>query len=230
MTKAIEEIAKSHARSDVEVIAVNPERGPVSIESYYDEHLSAPGVLEEVKKGIKQGVDGIIIACFGDPALYACREVADVPVVGIAEASMLMACTLGHRFTVLTILERFKPLMEEVVKKYGLWERCASIRSSGLAVLEIEKDRKKTIETLTKVGRKAIEEDKAEVLCLGCAGMAGFDKELEKALKIPVIDPVVAALMIVVSLVDYGKKTSKAFTFQYPEKKEIRGYSEILQP
>jgi len=230
MTRAIGEIAKKYAGSGVVVSAVNPEQGPVSIEDYYDEHLCAVGVLEEVKKGLKASFDGIVIACYGDPALYAAREVADVPVVGIAEASMLMACMLGHKFSVLTILRRFKTAMEEVVKKYGIEERCASVRATDIAVLDLEKSRAATVEALTREGRKAVDEDGAEVLCLGCAGMVGLDRDLEAALSVPVIDPVMAGLKMVETLVACGKKTSKTFTFRFPEKKQIKGFPEILQP
>jgi allantoin racemase len=230
MTRAIAEAGKKFARPDVEVMAVNPERGPASIEGFYDDALAAPGVLEEVRKALKQGFDAIIIACYGDPALYAAREIAEIPIVGIAEASMLMACMLGHKFSVITILERFKTLMEEVVKKYGLEDRCASVSATNIAVLDLEKDREETLEALMSAGRKAVEEDGAEVLCLGCAGMVGFDTDLEKALGVPVIDPVVAALKFSEALVDYGKKTSKIMTFRPPQKKEIKGFPEILQP
>lgn len=230
MTYAIGEIAKKYAGPGVEVSAVNPERGPVSIENYYDEHLCAIGVLEEVKKGLKAGFDGIVIACFGDPALYAAREVAGIPVVGIAEASMFMACMLGHKFSILTILKRFRTVVEEIVKKYGLENRCASVRATDIAVLDLEKSRATTVEALTREGKKAVGQDGAEVLCLGCAGMAGLDRELEEALEVPVIDPVMAGLKMVEVLVECEKRTSKTLTFKFPEKKEVKGFTEIFQP
>ena len=230
MTWEIEKAAKRYARPETEIVAVSPDKGPVSIEGLYDEALCQPGVLEEVKKGIREEFDGYVIACFGDPALHAAREISNAPVVGIAEAAMLMACMLGHRFSIITVLTRIKPLMEEVVTRYGLRDRCASIRATDLSVLELEEDIGRTKEVLLKEGRKAIEEDGAEVLLLGCAGMAGLDEDLERELGVPIIDGTVAAVKFLESLHDYGKKTSKILAYKQPEKKLIRGYPEILQP
>lgn len=230
MTREIEKAAKKYARPDTEIIAVSPKSGPESIESMYDEALAQRGVLEEVKYGLKEEIDGFVIACFGDPALYAAREVSDVPVVGIAEAAMLMACMLGNKFSIITVLKRTVPIMEEVVQKYGLKDRCASIRATDLSVLELEENIERTKELLLKDGRKAVEEDGAEVLLLGCAGMSGLDTQLEKALGVPVIDGTVAAVKFLEGIHDYGKKTSKILAFKPPEKKKIKGYPSILQP
>ena len=230
MTRAIGAMAQKCASPGTEIVAVSPERGPITIEDYYDEAIAAVGVIEEVKKGLAEGFDGYITACFGDPGLYPSRELSEAPVIGIAEASFFMACMLGTKFSILSILGRFKIAMHELVNRYGLESRCASIRCTEVAVLDFEKDRGKARDALLTAGKQAVELDEAEVLCLGCAGMVGFDEELEKELGVPVIDPVVAAVKMMEGIVNYGKKTSKRFTFQYPEKKEIKGYPKIMQP
>ncbi|MCL0077201.1 aspartate/glutamate racemase family protein [Dehalococcoidia bacterium] len=231
MTRSIEATARKYARQGTEIVAVSAPRGPISIEDFYDEALAAVGVMEEVRKGlsVSEGFEGYIIACFGDPGLYACREMSEAPVIGIAEASLFMACMLGHKFSILSILKRFEAAMEELVKKYGLESRCASVRCTDVAVVDFEKDREKAKDALLKAGRQAIEEDGAEVLCLGCAGMVGFDKQLEKELKVPVIDPVVAAVKMIEGIIDYGGKTSKILTFRFPEKKDITGFAKVLE-
>ena len=91
--------------------AVNPAMGPASIESHYDEALSVPGLLEEIARAQAGGpaADGFVIACFGDPGLDAARELADGPVVGIAEAAMHAASFLGRGFSVVTTLGRTRP-------------------------------------------------------------------------------------------------------------------------
>ncbi len=136
---------------------------------------------------------------------------------------------LGYKFSILSIPGRFKTAMEGLVKGNGLESRCASVRCTDVAVLDFEKDKKKAKDALLKAGRKAIEEDGAEVLCLGCAGMLELDEELEKELKVPVIDPVAAAVKMIEGIIDYGKKTSKISTFQPPVAKEIKGYPDTLQ-
>ena len=229
MTRSIGEAAKKYARSGTEVVTVSPKRGPISIEDHYDEALAAVGVMEEVKKGEEEGFDGYIVACFGDPGLYACREITEKPVVGIAEAALFMACMLGYRFSILSVLSRIEALMHDLVRKYGIESRCASVRCTDIPVCDFEKFKDTAKEVLLQVGKQAVEEDRAEVLCLGCAGMVGLDEELEKELKVPVIDPVVAALKFIEGIVDYGKKTSKIMSFKFPEKKEIIGFSKTLE-
>ncbi|MEM4417654.1 MAG: aspartate/glutamate racemase family protein [Nitrososphaerota archaeon] len=227
MTEAIREKALRYARPGTEIVALNPSIGPVSIESYYDEALATIGVLEEVKRGEAEGFDGYAIACYGDPGLYAAREVARSPVVGIGETSMLMACTLGYKFSIITILDRFIGPVDEMVKRYGLTERCASIRVINTPVLDIEKGGEKITRLMIEEGRKAVTEDRAEVLLLGCAGMAGLEESMEEALGVPVIDGIVTAVKMLEGLADYGKKTSKIHTFRYPEKKVVRGFTTL---
>ncbi len=229
MTRSIELSAKAIARNDTEIVTVSPRRGPVSIESYYDEQIAIMGVLEEVLQGEKEGFNGYIIACFGDPGLFAAREITRVPVIGIAEAAMLTACMLAPKFSVLTVLARSQMITEELIHKYGLWNRCASLRSTGLSVLDFEQDPKRGAEALKEAGRIAVAEDGAEALLLGCAGMAGLEEEIEDELKVPVINGVAAAVKMVESLFDLGKKTSKIKTFAWPEKKEITGYNSLWQ-
>jgi allantoin racemase len=223
MTKGIEHAAKSVARSDTEIIAVSPEMGPASIESYYDEYLAIPGVIQEVQKGEKEGVDAFVIACYGDPGLQAAREITTAPVIGIAEASMYMASMLAARFSVVTVLPRIKTMLEEMVAGYGMEHRIVNIRTTPLCVLDIERDPEAGIEMLRQEGRKAVEEDDAEAILLGCAGMAEFADSLEQELGVPVIDGVVAGVKFAEAIVDLGKKTSKLKTYKFPEKKEFVG-------
>lgn len=224
MTEAIRQKAVKYARPGTQIVAVNPSIGPVSIESYYDEALASVGVLEEVRKGEAEGFDGYAIACYGDPGLYPAREIARAPVVGIGETSMLMACMLGYKFSIITILDRFIGPVEEMVNRYGLSERCASIRVINTPVLDIEKGSDTITNLMIDQGRQAINKDGAEVLLLGCAGMAGLEESIEEALNVPVIDGIVSAVKMLEGLVDYGKKTSKIRTFKQPEKKVIHGF------
>ncbi|PLR80376.1 Asp/Glu/hydantoin racemase [Bacillus canaveralius] len=223
MTKGIEHAAKTAARPDTQIIAVSPEMGPVSIESYYDEYLSIPGVIEEIKKGEEEGVDAFVIACWGDPGLHAAREVTDKPVVGIAESSVYLASMLAARFSVVTVLPRIKTMLEELVDSYGASKKIANIRTTPMGVLDFERDPAAGMEMLRQEGKRAVKEDDAEAILLGCAGMAEFADSLEKELGVPVIDGVVAGVKFAESIVDLGKKTSKLKTYKYPEKKEFKG-------
>ena len=106
MTETIGAAARAVAAPGTEILAVCPTAGVPSIEGHFDEAIAAVGVLEQVKLGRQQGVDGHVIACFGDPGLLAARELASGPVVGIAEAAMHTATMLATRFSIVTTLPR----------------------------------------------------------------------------------------------------------------------------
>lgn len=223
MTRGIEEAGRLAARPGTEILAVSPESGPASIESYYDEYLCIPGVLEEVKRGEEEGADAYVIACYGDPGLHAAREVTEAPVIGIAEASMYLASMLAARFSIVTVLPRIRTMMEEMVASYGMSHRVVSIRTTPLGVLDIERDPETSWQMVRDDARKAVEEDDAEAVLLGCAGMADFANSIEEELDVPVIDGVVAAVKFAESVVDLGKKTSKRKTYKPPERKSFAG-------
>lgn len=220
MTESIAKVVVNYAAPGTEIVVTNPQSGPFTIDSLYDEALSLKGFLEEIKSGIADKYDGFIDACFGDPGLFAARELSIAPVVGIAEASFFTACMLGYRFSILNTLDSDEATMWELLKRYGIESRCASIRPAGVEVLDCENDRTAVKNALIQAGRLAIKKDRAEVLCLGCAGMAGLDKDLEIELGIPVIDPVVAALKAIEGLISCGKRTSKILSFRLPKSKD----------
>ena len=222
MTASIDQVARQYARPGTEVVSWNPDRGPLSIEGAFDRQIAIEASLEKVLRA-KERFDACIIACFGDPGLQAFREALDVNVLGIAESAMLTACSLGHKFTILGVLARSKPSAENLVRQYGLQDRCASVRATGLSVLEVHSQRERLIRRLTEEGKKAVEMDGAEVLLLGCAGMAGVDKVLQSTLQVPVLDGVVCAVKLAEGLYDYGLKTSKVGFFKTPEKKRYLG-------
>ena len=223
MTEAIDTIAKKYARADTEIETVCSREGPRSIESAYERDLVAQGVLERVMEGNERKVDAIIIACYGDPHIYSAREISEVPVFGIAESSMHVACLLGYKFSIVTIREQSRPRLEELVKRIGLESKCASIRTTTMSPLDLQKDPGVTLKVLTEAARAAIEEDGAEVICLGCAGMAGFDKQMEEELQVPVLDGIVCAVKVAEVVFDYQLKQSKIKAFKKPGPKDFLG-------
>jgi allantoin racemase len=216
MTAEMADGARRVASHDTEIVAVTAAHGVASIDGYHDELLGAVAVTEAIRAH-EGAYDAAVIACYGDPGLYAARELASVPVVGIAEASFLTALTLGHRFSVLTTLDRGVPPIEDNITRYGLTSRCASVRATGLTVLEADADPVAAAEALEEVGERAIADDHADVLCLGCGGMTGLRERLEAALGVPVIEGVPAAVAMVEGLVRCGLRTSKARGFKAPE-------------
>lgn len=219
MTAAIERCALAVVAPGTAVTGVTPESGPPSIESHYDEAMSVPGVLAAIRRGESEGVDGYVIACFGDPGLDAARELARGPVIGIAEAAMQTASHLGGGFSVVTTLARTIGRAEELAERYGMQRFCRGIHACEIPVLDLDAnpDARKIV---TEACRDAVEADGSDVLVLGCAGMADMCAPISAELGVPVVDGVTAATLTVQSLVAMGLGTSKRGEFALPPDKD----------
>lgn len=229
MTDEIHRVAKAAAGPGTEVETLQPKAGPRSIEGSADEVLAAYHTLDMVA-GTRGKYDTYVIACYGDPALAACREVSSVPVIGIAEASFVMAGLVAFKWSIVTVLPRVKPLLEELVLRNGMEMRCASIRCTPLTVLEIEEDIERTKRMMVEEGRQAIAQDGAEAILLGCAGLGPLDKWMQQQLGVPVLDGVACAVKLAEGLHEYGITTSKVAAYKDPERKELVACPASLAP
>ena len=230
MTDKAGEAARMVAASGTEIIAVNPEYGPISIEGYYDEVFSIPGLLEEVRKGEASGCQGTVIACFDDTGLDAARCIASGPVVGICEAAMHIASLLANSFSIVTTLRRSIPALEELTVKYGMSRKCHRIRAAEVPVLELENPDSEATKLIRVEIQKALDDDRSEAIVLGCAGMVDLAAELSEEFGVPVIDGVSAAVKLVESLVALGLQTSKLNGYAYPRSKTYLGLFQTFQP
>jgi allantoin racemase len=220
MTAKIGACARAFASLGVEIIARNPPDGPASIEGHYDEAISTPGLLAEIRRGEAEGVDGFVVACFDDPAIGACREIATGPVVGICEAAMHAATMIATSFSVVTTLPRAVPIIEELALRYGMERRCRRVRAADIPVLALEEPGDARQRILTEV-REAVAQDRCEAVILGCAGMADLTEWLTHETGVPVIDGVVAGVRMVEALVGAGLRTSKIGAYAAPRAKHI---------
>jgi len=223
MTRTIAEAAEAVAAPGTTIVTTNPTMGPVSIEGHYDEAMAAIGVIDEVKKGEAEGFDGYVVACFGDPGLLAAREAAQGPVVGIAEAAMHMASLVSCGFSIISTLARSRPILEHLVEAYGMSRLCRSVRATNLAVLDLEKPESNARAAILAECRRAVEDDHAEAVLLGCAGMADLQAAIAAELGIPVVDGVTSAVKLVESAVTLGLRTSKVGGFADPLPKAYVG-------
>lgn len=228
MTQKIAEAAIAVASPGTEILACNPDMGPVSIEGHYDEALSVVGILEEIKKGEAAGVDGYVIACFGDPGLLAARELANGPVLGIAEAAMHAASLIATGFSIVTTLSRTRIIAQHLVQNYGMSHFCRRIRAIDLPVLELEDSRVR--KTILDECRQALAEDGSGAIVLGCGGMADLSTQLSQELGVPVIDGVSVAVKFVEALVSLGLNTSKVGDLAYPIAKPYTGMLRSFAP
>lgn len=230
MTEKIGRCAQQVASAGTTIDAVSPAMGPVSIESHYDEALAVPGLLQEIAAGDRAGVDGYVIACFGDPGLDAARELAAGPVVGIAEAAMHTASFLGRGFTVVTTLARTAGRAWELAERYGMHRHCRNVRACEVPVLALEDPSSDARARITAECAAALEVDGADAIVLGCAGMADLCAELTAELGVPVVDGVAAATRQVESLVALGLTTSRRSEYAAPPPKQYRGILSDFAP
>lgn len=230
MTRTIAAAARAVAGPGTEIIACNPESGPVSIEGHYDEAVSAVGVLEQIRKGEAMGVDGHVIACFGDPGLLAAREAARGPVLGIAEAAMRAASFIATGFSIVTTLGRTRVIAEHLVRNYGMEHHCRAVRATDLAVLELEDPAGPARRIITEECRRARDQDGAGAIVLGCGGMADLTGAIGREIGIPVVDGVSAAVKFVEALVALGLGTSKHGDLAFPLAKPYAGAFGHLAP
>ena len=223
MTDKIRETAMTVAAAGTEIVALNPADGPVSIEGHYDEAFCLPGLLEETKKGVAAGADAVVIACFDDPGLEACREIVEVPVIGICEAAMAAASMVGHSFSVVSTLDRAIPIIEALAVKYGFERHCRRVRAASIPVLALEEDAGAAAAKVREQVLAAVEEDRAEAVLLGCAGMTDLADALTEETGVPVIDGVAAAVKFAEALAGLGLKTSKRGAYAPPRVKAYAG-------
>jgi len=209
-------------RPDTELTVVNPEHGPVSIESAYDETLAGPPTLKEVRRANQEGYDAIILACFSDPSLDAAKEISDIPVVGIEEATLHMAVMLGHKFAITTAFRNRVPTREIHARLRGVESAYACTLVLNMSVLEMDTEPERAKARILELSRQAVEEEGVEVIILGCAGLTGYAEDVERELGVVVLDPTSVALKIAEAMVDLGLRHSKVGRFARPPVKEVK--------
>lgn len=210
MTKVILNNARSFD-PDIQVDCIRNGSAPAFIGSYEDMAESVPGMIRIVKEQ-QEEYDAFIVACHSDPGLDVLKEISGKPVVGICEASVKLATMLGHSFSVISTGQRPIPNKQALCRKYGVWDSVASVAGPESLRADWHSE-----ESFIETGRRAVQEDGAEVLVLGCAGMGHVTKKMEAALGVPVLDGVVCALIVASGLVKAGLTTSKVRRYRSRE-------------
>lgn len=228
MTEKIGDAAQRVAAGETRISATNPKNGPVSIESHFDEAISAVGMLDEIRRGADEDVDAYIIACFGDPGLLAARELTAVPVIGIAEAAFHFATLISTRFSVVTTLGRTCIIAEHLLQNYGFSHHCRKVRAAEIPVLDLEDDGASALDRIIDECLRAKAEDGIGAIVLGCGGMADLTEEIREAVGLPIVEGVTAAVKLAESLVALRLGTSKFGDLAVPRPKRFTGHFEYL--
>ena len=217
VTGAIMQSAQRAASSGTELVPVTTKGGTRNIDSAFGDYLSGALMIRTCLDAVAlHRPDAVVLAGFGRVGIDALKEALTIPVVSISEASMAVACLLGHRFTTLTMLKQFIPYQEDLVRYYGFDAKCASVRAINVNVEDCVTDRERTLRELSAEIRKIVDEDRAEVVILACAGLCGYDQDLSKLAGVPVLDPVAVAVKMAESLVGLGVSHSKVRKFAHP--------------
>ncbi len=214
MTEKAALAARRVVRADTEIIADNPKTGPASIQGFHDAAMCVPGLLDVIVR--HKNIDAVVIACFDDTGLDAARCSVTVPVLGIGEAAYHAASFLSSRFSVVTTLSRSVPGIEANLVRYGLAARCAGVRATDIEVLALEQNDPGVLKRVEDEIRLAIDEDGAEAIVLGCAGMADLMLKFSDQFGLPVVDGVASAAAFAEALAVTGLRTSKVGGYAHP--------------
>lgn len=176
--------------------------GPPGIQSQRDADGLIPALLRRAA-GLEDGAAAFVVACFSDPGMHALREQSERPVLGIAEAGVLTALTLGPRFGIIAMLQNSIPRHLRYLGAMGVMGRFAGDLPVNLTIAEMADDAL-TLGRMVAVGRSLRDTHHADVLVMGCAGMARFREPLERELGIPVVEPTQAAVTMAIGRVQLG--------------------------
>ncbi|MDJ1008472.1 MAG: aspartate/glutamate racemase family protein [Paracoccaceae bacterium] len=201
VTRGIEAALAPFAEFGPPIRCLTLAEGPAAIESQAEADLTIAPMLALAAS--QEDATGFVIACFGDPGLHALRDRVAVPVVGIQEAAVLTALSLGQRFGVISILAASVPRHLRAFGAMGVMDRLAGDRPIGRGVADLA-EAAATSAAMIDTGRLLRDADGADVLVMGCAGMAGYRAEIEAATGLPVVEPCQAAAGLALSQIGLG--------------------------
>jgi len=178
--------------------------------------------------GRRGTMDAAIIAAFGDPGLGGARELFDFPVVGMAEAAMLVACTLGRSFGIVSFSRSLEPWFAEIVAWHGLSGRCAAIRTLDEAFTSIDEVQEEKEQVLVELANRTVANDQADVIILAGAPLAGLANKIRERVPVPLVDGIQAAVTMAEGLVRLNPRKATAGTFRRPGPKDSKGLASAL--
>jgi allantoin racemase len=212
-TDKMDKYVRQFLLPDTEVVTWLLKHGPASIESEYDEVFASPEVVMMCKQAEQEGFDGIFVDCFGDPGVKAARESVNIPVFGGFEPAMFYALGIADKVGIVTVLPDVVSMLNGLIAKEGLHDRVASLRYVNIPVLDLDSLDKLT-SALIDESKKAIVDDGAGVIVLGCTAMVGVKETVEAGLKsagfdVSVIEAAQASLIMLETFVRMGFKHSR---------------------
>ncbi|MDE2749565.1 MAG: aspartate/glutamate racemase family protein [Chloroflexota bacterium] len=220
--------AARRPETDVEISSLPAGPAPRHLRYHAYEALVVGEIVKTVYR-LAADYDAFVIGCFYDLALREAREVSGRAIVTApCEASIAIASQLGNSFSVLVGASKAIPKMRENIRAYGFEHRLRSMRPLDMEVLEFQSQAERALEAMLREGKKAVEEDQAEVIVLGCSAEVGFHRTLQDALGVPVIDSALAPFKYAEFLAEtanrFGWHPSRRWGSEPPPKREIDGW------
>ena len=214
MTDGLAAVARRAAAPGTEIVTATARSGFPYISSRAEAQVAGAIALDMIAEHA-DGVDAVIIAAFGDPGLLAARELFDIPIVGMAEAAMLSACMLGHRFCFVTFTKHMAPWYEESVAQAGLLGRFAGVRTPAASFRSVDTVQDELFDELRALSEAAVKEDGVDVVVLGGAPLAGLAQRIEGCAAV-LVDPITAAVGQAETLVRLSPRGAHAGSFARP--------------
>ncbi|GAB2717073.1 aspartate/glutamate racemase family protein [Halomonas garicola] len=227
VTNLIEAEASRSIRPATELSMATAPFGVAYIETRAESLIGGYATLQIAAQHYRQ-YDAIVVAAFGDPGLNALREIMPIPVVGMTEAALMSACQQGGRFSIIAISQRIQAWYRERVAAYGLEGRLASIRALDEPLQHIGQVQENQGERLIELGRRAVEEDGADVLILAGAPLAGLARSVADQMPVPALDGVTCAVIQAQAMADMAAKTPTAGSYAQPPTKPCQGLEASL--
>jgi allantoin racemase len=219
--------AKLVVNPGTELLPMTASHGVPYIATRAEAAIGAAAALEMLAQ--RRGeIDAAIVAAFGDPGLGEARELFDFPVVGMAEAAMLVACTLGRSFGIVSFSRSLEPWFAEIVAWHGLSGRCAAIRTLDEGFRSIDEVQEEKEAMLVELTLRTVKENAADVMILAGAPLAGLANKIRDRVPVPLVDGIQAAVVMAEGLVRLNPRKATAGTYRRPAAKESKGLSPAL--
>ena len=222
VTDRMSAVARAIAAPSTEIVPLTAPRGVPYIATRAEALIGAAVALEMLAEA-HDGADAVIVAAFGDPGLGGLRELAAVPVIGLAEAAMLTACMLGRRFAIVSFARALGPWYEECVEWHGLRSRLAAIRLADAAFTSVTSVQDEMADAIVEVANRAVAEDGADVIILAGAPLAGLAGRIADRVPVPLVDGVAAAVRQAETLVCLRPRKASAGSYRRPDPKALVG-------
>jgi Asp/Glu/hydantoin racemase len=227
ITAIMADEARRSAAPATEILTATARFGALYVENRVEAAIAAHAVLDALAEGA-EGCDAAMIAAFGDPGLAAARELVDVPVVGLTESALLVAWTLGRRYSIVCLTRRLRTWYMESAAEHGLDGRMASVRALDVPPGDITRARDEVREQLLAQCLRAVEDDQAEVVIVGGGPVAGLAREIADRIPVPTLDGVSCAVRMAETLVALEPRPPRRGSFARPPAKSVRGLSPAL--